>query len=103
PPQGRRFRGHDLMLAIKVDDLSKRYYLGAGIATSLRDWVRDMVDRRGLKRDTSELWALKNVDLEVADGENLGLIGDNGAGKSTLLKILSRITKPTSGEAELHG
>jgi lipopolysaccharide transport system ATP-binding protein len=48
-------------------------------------------------------WALKNVSLEVREGEVLGLIGRNGAGKTTLLKILSRITKPTIGWAEIHG
>jgi len=48
-------------------------------------------------------WALKDVDLEVKHGEVLGLIGRNGAGKTTLLKILSRITKPTSGWAEIYG
>jgi lipopolysaccharide transport system ATP-binding protein len=48
-------------------------------------------------------WALEDVSLEVNEGEILGLIGRNGAGKTTLLKILSRITKPTTGWAEIHG
>src|SRR5205807_4663928 len=47
--------------------------------------------------------ALKDVSLEVKEGEVLGLIGRNGAGKTTLLKILSRITRPTEGWAEIHG
>ena len=48
-------------------------------------------------------WALKDVSLDVHEGEVLGLIGRNGAGKTTLLKILSRITRPTEGWAEIHG
>jgi lipopolysaccharide transport system ATP-binding protein len=49
------------------------------------------------------LWALKNISLEVRQGEVLGVIGRNGTGKSTMLKILSRITTPTEGKAEIHG
>ena len=50
-----------------------------------------------------EFWALRDVDLEVQEGEVLGLIGRNGAGKTTLLKVLSRITRPSTGWAEIHG
>src|SRR5258706_5439108 len=57
-----------------------------------------------LRRPKQEnFWALKDVSLEVREGEVLGLIGRNGAGKTTLLKILSRITRPTEGWAEIHG
>jgi|CXWL01.1.fsa_nt_gi lipopolysaccharide transport system ATP-binding protein len=91
------------MTAIKVENLSKRYFLGEATATSLRDWVNNFVSRRGRPGKTNQLWALKDINFEVADGETLGIIGNNGAGKSTLLKILSRITKPTGGSARISG
>ena len=49
------------------------------------------------------LWALRDINFDVKEGETVALVGNNGAGKSTLLKILSRIIKPSSGEATLHG
>jgi lipopolysaccharide transport system ATP-binding protein len=88
---------------IKVENLSKRYRLGAAKSNSLRDALVGMLKmpRRGAHRP--ELWALRDVSFTVNEGETLGIIGQNGAGKSTLLKILSRITKPSSGRALLHG
>lgn len=90
------------MNVIKVENLSKLYFLGGAKHNSLRDAIMGFV--RNPRRDVkNELWALKDVSFEVKDGETLGIIGRNGAGKSTLLKILSRITKPTRGTAEIRG
>jgi len=94
-------------IAIRVEGLSKRYRLGERERYSA---LRDVFTRtlrapwKMFQRAPKEMfWALKDVDLEVRHGEVLGLIGRNGAGKTTLLKILSRITKPTSGWAEIYG
>jgi len=92
---------------IHADSLSKRYRRGALQQTTL---LRDHLSR-ALKSPLSvfrrpkdeTFWALKDVSLDVREGEVLGLIGRNGAGKTTLLKILSRITRPTQGWAEIHG
>lgn len=90
------------MKVIKVENLSKLYRLGGASHNSLRDALMSFV--KNPKRDKKrELWALKDINFEVKDGETLGIIGHNGAGKSTLLKILSRITKPTRGEIEIRG
>jgi len=90
------------MNVIKVENLSKLYFLGGAKHNSLRDAIMSFV--KNPRRDKkNELWALRDVSFEVKDGETLGIIGRNGAGKSTLLKILSRITKPTSGTAEIRG
>jgi lipopolysaccharide transport system ATP-binding protein len=94
--------GLRIFMVIKAENLSKLYYLGGSSHNSLRDALAGFI--KNPKRDKKrELWALRDVSFEVKDGETLGIIGKNGAGKSTLLKILSRITKPTSGKVEIYG
>jgi len=94
--------------AIRVSGLGKKYSIThgrerAGYRT-LRDTLVDAVKAPFRKRATiEEFWAISEVSFEVHPGEVVGIIGRNGAGKSTLLKILSRITKPTTGRVELNG
>jgi lipopolysaccharide transport system ATP-binding protein len=97
--------------AIRVEKLGKQYRLG--IAPERYRTLRDSISqaatapRRALRRTPrspdSLLWALRDISFDVAKGQVLGVIGRNGAGKSTLLKILSRITEPTEGYAEVRG
>lgn len=91
---------------IHVEGLGKRYRLGERLRyRMLREVI--MTSLGGVfspRRGKSEfLWALRNVSFDVRKGEVVGIIGRNGAGKSTLLKILSRITEPTEGFAEVYG
>ena len=94
--------------AIAAESLSKSYRIGElhSAYTTLRDSAA-AVARRLVRRDhgahEEEIWALRDVSFELAEGDVLGVIGRNGAGKSTLLKILTRITMPTSGRAEIRG
>jgi lipopolysaccharide transport system ATP-binding protein len=95
-------------VAIRVEGLGKRYPIQTGAARykSLRDVATGMFTapfRKREKKSKGEFWALKDISFEVKPGEVVGLIGRNGAGKSTLLKVLSRITEPTTGVAEIHG
>jgi len=91
---------------IHGEGLGKKYRRGlqvdGGLRHALEDFVRSPISTLRRKKEET-FWALKDVSLEVREGEVLGLIGRNGAGKTTLLKILSRITRPTSGWAEIHG
>lgn len=98
---------------IEVEGLSKSYQLGETVThDTLRDAIahgfRSIVGWGGERnparhREAETLWALKDVNFNVQEGDVLGIIGRNGAGKSTLLKILSRITDPTSGTARIRG
>ncbi len=94
--------------AIRVRDLGKQYRLGAltGGYRTLRDSLAEGAGQllgRVPRPARETIWALHHVSFDVERGQVLGVIGRNGAGKSTLLKILSRITEPTEGEAEIHG
>src|SRR2546429_6060017 len=93
-------------VVIHGEGLGKRYRRGLqvddGLRHALEDFVRSPIASLRRKKEET-FWALKDVSLEVKEGEVLGLIGRNGAGKTTLLKILSRITRPTEGWAEIHG
>ena len=95
-------------VVIKAEDLGKRYRIGERERyLALRDLLARALTapfrRNGHRRSTEDMWALRDVSFDVKQGEVVGLIGRNGAGKTTLLKILSRITRPTTGYAEIRG
>src|SRR5690554_3598754 len=107
------------MTILKAENISKQYRLGlVGTGTLSHDlnrlWHRvrgkedpylkiGAVNDRSSKTKTEYVWALRDINFEVKQGEVLGIIGKNGAGKSTLLKLLSRVTIPTTGVIKTKG
>ena len=89
---------------LEVKNLSKSYSL-ARSASSLRELVQGIPGKLShLEPKRAEIfWALRDINFDIARGESIGFVGRNGAGKSTLLKILSRVTQPSSGEANIYG
>ena len=108
------------MNAIEFENISKQYRLGlvstGTIAHDLnRWWTMNVLRRedpylkigetndRTQKGDSKYVWALKDINFKVEQGDVVGIIGKNGAGKSTLLKLLSRVTTPTTGDIRVRG
>ena len=104
--------------AIRTENLSKRYRIGRlekyrmlrdtlrEAASSAWDTILTLSQKRGEEAENKakpQIWALKDINLDIQPGDSVGIIGSNGAGKTTLLKILSRVTAPTSGRVRLRG
>jgi len=99
--------------AITIENLGKRYTIGRERPKS--DGMRHVIEsafrhplgwlRSGRQKNLqrADIWALRDISLQINEGEVVGIIGNNGAGKSTLLKILSRITAPTEGKIRIKG
>jgi lipopolysaccharide transport system ATP-binding protein len=103
-------------IVVKTERLSKMYHLGViNNGTLFRDiqtWIalkrgredpHSKIGENKYNNDDDHYWALKDLNLEIKQGDRVGIIGKNGAGKSTLLKLLSRITAPTEGTIKIKG
>ncbi|UCA58854.1 polysaccharide ABC transporter ATP-binding protein [Chryseobacterium rhizoplanae] len=107
------------MLALKAENISKQYRLGeVGTGTLSHDLNRFWHKLRGKedpylkigeandrtsKGNSDYVWSLRDINFEIEQGDAIGIIGRNGAGKSTLLKLLSKVTKPTTGKIYTNG
>jgi ABC-type polysaccharide/polyol phosphate transport system ATPase subunit len=83
---------------VALKGVGKRYR----ISSSRSSWFKDLL-RPGKESSTHEFWAVEDVNLEVEPGATLGIVGRNGAGKSTLLRIISGVSRPTTGEVQVNG
>src|SRR4051812_48938823 len=110
-----------MSLVIKAENISKQYKLGAVGISSLTDDVQRLMARlrgkedpfltvgekndrtKAMEKGSQFVWALRDINFEINEGEVVAFVGKNGAGKSTLLKILSRVTEPTQGRLKYKG
>jgi lipopolysaccharide transport system ATP-binding protein len=93
-------------IVIKIENLSKKYVIGAKDNRFLYERISNSFKSlfsRNRKQQETEFWALRDINLEIKQGDVVGIIGKNGTGKSTLLKIISRITQPTTGKVTIKG
>jgi len=88
---------------ITLEDVTLRFRIYSARTRSIKESVLNYVLRRRYGKPTSEVVAVRDLNLHIPHGQRLGIIGDNGAGKSTLLKIISRIYPPTTGRVRRQG